>query len=665
MSSPMSIRYEAPQTEDGWVVSVERVTERQLNVEIVFDLPEGFRERCAGLWEHVRFVTRSRIARLGIDIRPSSPLTIGQRTASLKATVEAVVQSYPVKQHLSQLILQRLAVGRLVLCDPAMRLSGDAVYQAVADHLLQLPAPLSIDAEGRVTLSPHRCVYELASSLDEDGLLGILTREDGKTILDRMQTRREVDHILLKPGDGVITSCTVFLHTHFALLDARSEMHGQHLGATILDPVTTRGTRIFLEFANHSQQLIVNPEVLASVYAADEIRFTPRRWFGWAGEGGPGPDQNPGDWNDFRELAQYFRLEPFDQLRPSYDNRPAAVITDVKAARASGKPQLIGRSTETPQKDMLSAHRAVLKRTDASSSMKVLEEVAAGSRATVLLEYFPNHIEHLFLCQAALDHRIERIVFRKASFEHGAFLSARDHGRLADYESFGVEVMWWNELFEETAMHVYRGARGFWVPFRNIEALKASLVFAIYGSTVPLSEKQFESLKTLLEKLQSLFGGHVAFLTGGGPGAMRQAADIAERLGLLVGCNFLEIVDQDMQHAVQFFQTFQGTARHFRQRWFDIASFHVFCIGGVGTMEEIGLTLTDMKLGVIERGPLVFFGSSEHGHYWDDLKRQLDEIAQSHRGPAWLETHVLITDDPDEVIAFYERILEIGVQHRQ
>jgi predicted Rossmann-fold nucleotide-binding protein len=260
---------------------------------------------------------------------------------------------------------------------------------------------------------------------------------------------------------------------------------------------------------------------------------------------------------------------------------------------------------------------------------------------------------------------MRRLIFRSASFEHGPFLSARDHGRLADYEALGVEVIWFNEIFAKTALHVYRGQRGFFVPFRSIEAFRSSLVFAIYGSTLPLPEQEFHSLRTLLEKLQHLLGGHVAFLTGGGPGAMRQAAEVAERLGLLVGCNYLEVVDQELQESVDFYQTFQETARHFRQRWFEIASFHLFCIGGVGTMEEIGLTLTDMKLGVIERGPLVFFGSMEGRLYWDDLIQQLDKIALCERGPAWLRTNVLITDDPDEVIAFYERILEIGIHARR
>lgn len=659
----MSIRYETPQTDDGRVVSVAHTADGLITVEIHFEIPDLFRERSDRLWEHVRFVTRSRLARLGINIKPVTPLKIGERTASLRATVEALVQSYPVKKHLSQLIMRGLRVGRLVLCDPARRLSGDAVYQATIDHTFQLPAPVSIDAEGRVTIRPHRCVYDLAESIDEAGLLGILTREDGKTMLNRLQLRRDVDPIVLKPGDAVITSCTMFLHRHFVVLDTRSDTHGQHLESAILDPVTTRGTQIFLEFANFSGKTIVNPEVSAEIYAADEVRFTPRRWFSSLPVDEPSTVDPSGGADDHRDLATFFHSDSFKRDRTSYAIRPFGIITDIAAARANGKVQIQGR---TPQIEIVGpALRTIHERFAEVPEIAPLRDLSPGTQATVLLEYFPNHLEHLRLCTAAADQRIGRLVFRSASFEHGPFLSARDHGRLADYEAFGVEVIWFNEVFEETALHVYRGQRGFFVPFRSIEAFRSNLVFAIYGSTLPLPEREFLSLKSLLEKLQSLFGGQVAFLTGGGPGAMRQAGEVAESLGLLVGCNYLEVVDQELQESVDFYQTFQETARHFRQRWFEIASFHLFCIGGVGTMEEIGLTLTDMKLGVIERGPLVFFGSMENRLYWDDLIRQLDRIAIADRGPSWLRTNVLITDDPDEVIAFYERILEIGIHARR
>ena len=661
----MLIRYETPETDDGRVVSVDHTADGLINVELHFNIPDSFRERSDRLWEHVRFVTRSRLARLGINVRPVAPLKIGGGSASLRATVDALVQSYPVKKYLSRLIVSGLRVGRLVLCDPARRLTGDAVYQATIDHAFQLPAPVSIDAEGRVTIRPHRCVYDLAEPIDEEGLLAILTREDGKTILNRLQLRRDVDHIVLKPGDAVITSCTMFLHRHFVVLDTRSDTRGQHLESAILDPVTTRGTQIFLEFANFSGKTIVNPEVSAEIYDAEEVRFTPRRWFGGSPLDQPGTFGDSKGDDDYRDLATFFHSESFKRDRASYAVRPVGIITDIAAARAMGKPQMHARPAPIRKDIERSARRIISERPANVLDIAPLRDLAPGAEATVLMEYFPNHLEHLQLCTAAADRRIRRLVFRNASFEHGPFLSARDHGRLADYEAFGIEVIWFNEVFGETALHVYRGKRGFFVPFRNIEAFKSSLVFAIYGSTLPLPEQEFRRLRTLLEKLQHLLGGHVAFLTGGGPGAMKQAADVALGLGLLVGCNYLEVVDQPLQEPVDFYQTFQETARHFRQRWFEIASFHLFCIGGVGTLEEIGLTLTDMKLGVIERGPLVFFGSIEGRLYWDDLAKQLDKIAGSDRGPSWLKTNVLITDDPDEVVPFYERILEIGIHARR
>jgi predicted Rossmann-fold nucleotide-binding protein len=643
-------------------VRVDRPADGLINVELHFEIPELFRDRSHRLWEHVRFVTRSRLARLGINLKPLAPLTIEGRTASLRARVEALVQNYPVKTHLSQLIVRGLRVGRLVLCDPARRLSGDAVYQAAVDHAFQLPAPVSIDAEGRVTIRPHRCVYDLAESVDEADLFGILTREDGKTMLNRLQLRRDIDPIVLKPGDAVITSCTMFLHRHFVVLDTRSDTHGQHLESAILDPVTTRGTQIFLEFANFSGKTIVNPEVSAEIYAADEVSFTPRRWFGSQSVHEPTISEASKVGDDYRDLATFFHSDSFTRDRKSYATRPFGIITDVAAARAKGKVQIEGGPIKG--ESVRPALRTTQERLTEASGFAPLRDLSPAAEATVLVEYFPNHLEHLLLCTAAEDRRIARLIFRSASFEHGPFLSARDHGRLADYEAFGLEVSWFNEIFEETALHVYRGQRGFFVPFRSIEAFRSSLVFAIYGSTLPLPEREFHALTSLLEKLQHLFGGQVAFLTGGGPGAMRQAAEVAESLNLLVGSNYLEVVDQELQHSVDFYQTFQQTARHFRQRWFEIASFHLFCIGGVGTMEEIGLTLTDMKLGVIERGPLVFFGSTDNRLYWNDLIRQLDKIAELDRGPAWLKTNVLITDDPDEVIAFYERILEVGIHAR-
>jgi predicted Rossmann-fold nucleotide-binding protein len=141
---------------------------------------------------------------------------------------------------------------------------------------------------------------------------------------------------------------------------------------------------------------------------------------------------------------------------------------------------------------------------------------------------------------------------------------------------------------------------------------------------------------------------------------MQQATDIAQDMDMLVGASFIETVDQETNQTAAFYQTFQGRSRQARQRWFEVASFHLFFMGGVGTLEEVGLTLTDMKLGVIERSPLVFFGRHDGETYWAQLERQFGTMVAAGRAPEWLTENVFVTDDPDQVAPFYKRILELG-----
>jgi hypothetical protein len=208
--------------------------------------------------------------------------------------------------------------------------------------------------------------------------------------------------------------------------------------------------------------------------------------------------------------------------------------------------------------------------------------------------------------------------------------------------------------------HVFRGLRGYFTAPEKIDRFRSSLIFAIYGSTQPLTESAAQQAERLLVNLKALFGSEISILTGGGPGAMLQITNAAHRLGLLVGSSFIETVDQEPNETADYYQTFQARSRQARQRWFEIASFHLFLLGGVGTLEEIGLTLTDMKLGVIEAAPIVFFDGSGDSFYWEGLQSQLSRMAKCGRMPSWLLDNVLMTSDPDAIPRFYKRALRLG-----
>jgi predicted Rossmann-fold nucleotide-binding protein len=72
---------------------------------------------------------------------------------------------------------------------------------------------------------------------------------------------------------------------------------------------------------------------------------------------------------------------------------------------------------------------------------------------------------------------------------------------------------------------------------------------------------------------------------------------------------FLELEAQPPELGVDFFNTFQESSRHFRQKWFEAADFCVFNVGGVGTLEEVGIEMCNLKLGIRPRVPYVFFNA--------------------------------------------------------
>ena len=125
--------------------------------------------------------------------------------------------------------------------------------------------------------------------------------------------------------------------------------------------------------------------------------------------------------------------------------------------------------------------------------------------------------------------------------------------------------------------------------------------------------------------------------------------------GALTGACFLELEAQPPELGVDFFNTFQETSRHFRQKWFEAADFCIFNVGGVGTLEEIGIEMCNLKLGIRPRVPYVFFNSK----FWGDLRRQLREMIRTKRAPAWIADYILFTDDPDEVVRFYRKTLQV------
>jgi predicted Rossmann-fold nucleotide-binding protein len=140
---------------------------------------------------------------------------------------------------------------------------------------------------------------------------------------------------------------------------------------------------------------------------------------------------------------------------------------------------------------------------------------------------------------------------------------------------------------------------------------------------------------------------------------MEHANTLARERGILSGANFLDITDQSLTTDVDFCQVFQSTCRHSRQKWFEIASFPIFNVGGLGSLEELGITLCNMKLSLLEPVPVILFDTEGQGEFWDGARAQIREMVRKGRAPAWVADSIVATGDPQTVIRTYRERLQL------
>jgi hypothetical protein len=315
-------------------------------------------------------------------------------------------------------------------------------------------------------------------------------------------------------------------------------------------------------------------------------------------------------------------------------------------------------------------NRAILIRANDEDLRKVIEgaphplggrnliqalDAAPTGADTLIADFFPDLLEHMELVTRIGDVKLKRIIFRRASRSHGYFLSSNAHARLDTFQAIGVQVYWYDELTKDLYLHTYKREHGFFVREEIARKFQESTLLAFYGSAVGLDQADTDRISALVDKLTGFLGGNLGVLTGGGGGVMRLATDQARGKGALTGACFLELEAQPPELGVDFFNTFQETSRHFRQKWFEAADFCIFNVGGVGTLEEIGIELCNLKLGIRPRVPYIFFNAK----FWGDLRRQVNQMIRDQRAPAWMADYMLFTDDPDEVVKFYRKKLQV------
>jgi len=643
------------QSNDGVITKVVNANSRTITFQTTFGLNDQLIEHLKNQAEHIVFSERSRIARLGVQIKcePPSADALEGDTVTLTLVASPVIPGYPGLNELREFITLGLPVGRLVFCDPEALLTSDEVLEAIERSALKLPVSTTISADGSIVIAPHKVICELKEPLDKEALGRILLREDGRELLNRYQVRKGVHAVNIAPGKGVVTTCSMYLNEHYVVLQSGFEL-GRNLPATVLDPLKTRGIRIYLEIANQTRHPIVNPLIAAKVYYAAKSKNStrPKRY---------GKGDAFFTYKEMRRLEEQF--DPPVSVSCHYLEKPVAVMQNGADAIKTARIYLNGPDKACKATEALCA----IARRDFSPNSKCsheyatskLKEAVKDSPAVMAMKYFPNLLEHRDIINLACEGKITALYFYEPSCEHGPFLSQLDHNRLQEYHAFGIEVYWVSGLNGCLMVHTMRDGMGYFVLPERLADFHKSMLFAFYGSNLRLSGDGEARLGNLMDALIAFWGQSIGIVTGGGSGVMEQANTLARTRGILSGANFLDITDQSMTTDVDFCQVFQATCRHSRQKWFEVASFPIFNVGGLGSLEELGITLCNMKLSILEPVPVILFDTEGHKGFWSGIDEQINEMITCGRAPEWIKDNIVITDDPQVVVDVYRTRLQL------
>jgi predicted Rossmann-fold nucleotide-binding protein len=626
-------------SQDGQILAIRNKDERTVSLTLAFwpRHPAEFeflRAQLGGL----KFTERSALARIGIEMVIQGPLAVDGHRLLLEVDAFIYDLNFPNAPYWKKLLRPGTPIGRLFYAPLAAKLSAEEVWQGIRENKLKLPDTTSIDRLGRVFLTPHQVGYTLNPKLQRLNFERIVSGDAGRGFLDKVQLRHDMAPLVIPPRSGILTSCSMYLKEHYVVLNQGEGNFGLHTSAVLLDPVRTFGTNIMLEIYNTGDQPVVNPMVSVEIFRAP-------------------PFTDP----EFKTLAKK-RVRLLGAATEMFQCLDTSPPRDAGEAHPKTRISVRGQSATMENRAAFIRANDDLKKIMAANggpcgfrTMIQALDAAEGDADTLIVDFFPDLLEHMELVTRIADLSLKRIIFRKASRTHGYFLSSNAHARLDTFDAIGIQVYWFDELTKELYLHVYKKEHGFFVREEMNRKFQEATILAFYGSAVGLDKADTDRISGLVDQLSGFIGSNVGVLTGGGGGVMRLATDQARSKGALTGACFLELEAQPPELGVDFFNTFQESSRHFRQKWFEVADFCIFNVGGVGTLEEIGIEMCNLKLGIRPRVPFVFFNRK----FFNDLRRQLREMIRSKRAPAWVADYILFTDDPAEVIAFYRKKLRV------
>jgi len=634
-------------TEDGYLWALSTMNDKRQAVVAFDDVSERFMKSMHT--DDVVFVMRSRLCQLGIDCH------LNQVEVTVNNRIECTItfnyaRNCSMAARISDFLAdcrERIPIGKLFVRARDRQLSYNKILQNLyngskpnieVQDFLQGP-------EDSIILPIDHITYSYsADSLPSDEQLRYILMQGKRRDIDIFRKReRNSLPVTVNPGGWILTQLPLFrVREHFAVIEGVT-LKGQvvpeltHASASLFDPLsyTEQSTYPMIEVFNQSEKKVQFDGILIRIYRPAKRRCS-------------------------IQLPPKLRLDEIlgfeEVLRNKMDEflKGAALSDDKSIKHASF---LVDASEiddiETLRNTMIvSTHELGL---ETYPEYEILEEISRGdikARGFLLTYYFPRWdvTSKIEICRD----KIFALIFRDSSQRNSPFFTEYDVIRLRNLSELGIRIIWLRD--DMTAEYVMRDRCGFFMHSELESRFKDATFFACYGSSVKVDSTILEQLPMFFENLANLFG-EIGVVTGGGPGLMEAANRAATDAGILSAscCLSTEVAKppEEISRYSNVWMFFDNHCRHIRQNNFSIARFPIFFPGGLGTLEEIGISLCNLKLGISDSAPYVFIGSD----YWKPILDYVNEAVDDGMLSQTVCDSIVVVNDLAEATKVYEDFL--------
>jgi predicted Rossmann-fold nucleotide-binding protein len=592
---------------------------------------------------------------------------------------------------------RRLTIGRLFIpMDPP--LSHDEIRAAIAANQLRLPSRANIEADGMIAIPLENIRYLLSNTLLTAGQNAQIVLHESKEGLSLIQyVARSGLPDVFEPGDFLCGAINISFGSYCGLINREvSEAGVFHLAARLLDAVRTSGISVprQVELFNGSDHAVAPQNLLLKlrIFPADHTTakvaarlLTAERM-----------EKIMQDGVDFAEATNIFSLDTCEALFDNLSSYPAErgnygrILTRSKCIDIQ-RELLENEWHENAQNRVVyevvrgtitsGVHRGDQISPDLRGFVESLELVGGvqNLRKVFVSHEFPitdtlrvlkrNNVgvfigRSIRLTETSSMEQIihplvtnNNIYFGQTTYETFCDLSSREGARF--YMIFG----------EGREQHVREFHRGFWMTEEGKEKIPGiHTIIAMFGSHVEGTEAVLtEQIHQFFDHLGTVpeIGGSFAICHGSGPGVMRIADDAAAAHNILrIGIGIdSEKIGQRANLLPPVLLNFNNSARHMRQNLLDRTSlFKIYNIGGMGTLEELLIAITNLKLFESLPAPHIFvdpFGLGDNSsHIWQATLMQLKTAAclktigncNVRFAPTWVPNFCHAVKDYDAVL---------------